>query len=831
MEGHLLPDVVGHVVQVDAVALRQDHLGQPRTVCGEDLLADTADWQDLALQGHLARHADHRSHRAIGQQADQRGGHRDAGGRSVLGHTTGGHVQVEPSTLEGGGVDAELLGVRAHVGERYLGGLLHDLAELPGQRQAFGAVHRGGLDEEHVATDAGDRQPGRHTRHARAVGGLEEEPRTAQPRDDIVGVDAHRCLGAARGDGRRDLAHDLAEGAFERAHARLTRVVRDDRAERLVGDLDLVGTQPRTLDLAAEQVVAGDGDLLVLHVAVEGDDLHAVEQRQRDRVEHVRSRQEHHVGQVEVDLEVVVLEGVVLRRVEHLEQRRGRVTPHVGAELVDLVEQDDGVHGAGLPQGTHQATRLGADVGATVAADLGLVAHATEGDADELPVERPGHRLAQRGLADTGRADEDQDRPGPTAVDRRQATLGAQLAHREVFEDALLHVHEPVVVLVEDVGRGGDVEGVLGADTPGQLEHGVEPGADPAALGALLVGALQLVELTFDRGAHVVGQRGRVDAGTQVVTAVCAVAQLAELLADRVHLATQQELTLGLLHALLDVGADALAQRQVAEGLPRPLQDDAETLLDVDRLEHPGLLLEVQVGRVARRVRERTRLGHVVEYPDQPGGAALGEDVLHHGAVLTSQLVDGTALCVLLDRLDAHPQRGARAGDAGADARTLHAAHHHAAHPVGQLAGVLDRRDRADTRVAALDAGHEQQVTVGRRRCVDRGASLVGLDRHGDHHPGQDHARGQRQQRQGVLEQPVGAVGGIATARRVGRAAAHGIGGNGAVGRRVGPIGFGHLHSSARAPDSIRGTSGEQHAQALKYSRWFSALSAARIPR
>ena len=71
-------------------------------------------------------------------------------------------------------------------------------------------------------------------------------------------------------------------------------------------------------------MVAGDEDLLVLGVAVEAHELHAVEQRAGDGVDHVGGGDEDHVGQVEVDLEVVVAEGVVLGRVEHLEQRRGR---------------------------------------------------------------------------------------------------------------------------------------------------------------------------------------------------------------------------------------------------------------------------------------------------------------------------------------------------------------------------------------------------------------------------------------------------------------------------------------------------------------------------
>ena len=56
------------------------------------------------------------------------------------------------------------------------------------------------------------------------------------------------------------------------------------------------------------------------------------------------------------------------------------------------------------------AARQRADVGAAMAADLGLVAHAAERDAHELAAERARDRAAERGLAGAGRADEAQDR-------------------------------------------------------------------------------------------------------------------------------------------------------------------------------------------------------------------------------------------------------------------------------------------------------------------------------------------------------------------------------------------------------------------------------------
>ena len=78
--------------------------------------------------------------------------------------------------------------------------------------------------------------------------------------------------------------------------------------------------------------------------------------------------------------------------------------------LVDLVEHHHGVARSGLAQRLDDAARQRADVGAAVAADLGLVAHAAERDAHELAPERAGDALAERSLADAGRADEAQDR-------------------------------------------------------------------------------------------------------------------------------------------------------------------------------------------------------------------------------------------------------------------------------------------------------------------------------------------------------------------------------------------------------------------------------------
>ena len=317
-----------------------------------------------------------------------------------------------------------------------------------------------------------------------------------------------------RGQLGGDLAQDLRDRPLELAHAGLAGVVGRDDAQRLVLDDDLVVGQAGALALPGEQVVAGDRDLLLLGVAVEPDELHPVEQRLGDGLDHVGGGQEHHVGQVEVELEVVVAEGVVLRRVEHLEQCRCRVAAVVGADLVDLVEQDDRVHRAGLLDGADDPAGQRADVRTPVAADLGLVAYAAEGDPDEVAAEGACDGLAERGLADPGRAGECEHGAGAATAGDLEPARGATGAHGEVLDDPVLHVLQAGVVGVEDAPGLLDVGGVVGADAPGELEHGVEPGADPAGLGRRVGGALELVGLAQRCLADRLGQVGGLDAAT-----------------------------------------------------------------------------------------------------------------------------------------------------------------------------------------------------------------------------------------------------------------------------------------------------------------------------
>ena len=192
-------------------------------------------------------------------------------------------------------------------------------------------------------------------------------------------------------------------------------------------------------DRVRDQVLARDLDLLVLGVAGDPDDLHAVHQRSGN-IQRIRGRDEHHVGEIVVDLEIVVVEGRVLLGVEDLEQRRRRIAAEIGAHLVDLVQQEQRIRGLRLAHRLDDLAGHRADIGAAMTADLGLVAHAAERHAHEFAARRLRDRLAERGLADAGRADQAQDRSGQL--------VGARL-HRQILDDAVLDLLKPIVIVVE----------------------------------------------------------------------------------------------------------------------------------------------------------------------------------------------------------------------------------------------------------------------------------------------------------------------------------------------------------------------------------------------
>jgi hypothetical protein len=157
--------------------------------------------------------------------------------------------------------------------------------------------------------------------------------------------------------------------------------------------------------LPLDEIAAGDLELFVLDITRQVDDLHAVAQRARDAVEDISRRDEHDLREIERHAEIVVAEGRILLGVEHLEQRRGRITLDAAAELVDLVQHHHAIARPRPADPLNDVPGQRPDICTAVAANFGLVVHAAEADPDKFSARRSRDALAQRGLADTGRTD------------------------------------------------------------------------------------------------------------------------------------------------------------------------------------------------------------------------------------------------------------------------------------------------------------------------------------------------------------------------------------------------------------------------------------------
>ena len=205
--------------------------------------------------------------------------------------------------------------------------------------------------------------------------------------------------------------------------------------------------------------------------------LHAVQERGRDRIRRIGRTDEHDVGKVIRHIHVVIREGVILLRIEDLEECAGRIAVVALGELVDLVEHHDRIGDAALLDAVHDAAGHRADVGSAVAADIRLIPHAAEAHTDIFAPECPGDRLTDTGFAGAGRADEQQD---------GACLLLLEIHDRNLLDDALLDLLQTVMILVQHLLRLIEIHEFWRLRLPGQRRDKIEIVVEHAVLLRLL---------------------------------------------------------------------------------------------------------------------------------------------------------------------------------------------------------------------------------------------------------------------------------------------------------------------------------------------------------
>ena len=540
---------------------------------------------------------------------------------------------------------------------------------------------------------AADLGPGEPVDQARMAAGVEQGIVQELGRPQVL---LHRLLRdqvgplAALGHLAGDFPADLADRSLQVAHAGLVGVAADNDLHDRVVQFDLAGLDAVLADLPGQQVLACDHHLLFQGVTGQLDDLHAVQQRAGDGVTPVGGGDEHDLGKIERQVHIVIGEGVVLLRVEHLEQGRGGVAAVVVADLVDLVHHEHRIVGAHALQTLQNTSGQGADVGPPVTADFGLVAHAAQRQPVELAAHGLGDGLAERGLAHAGGTDKADDRAFGVLV---------EFAHGQVFEDALLDPVETVVVLVEDVGSHLEVEQIRRRFLPGQVDKPVQIGADDGRLGGVGVHHLQPLELLLRLFLGVLGHLLPAQLLAQVFDLLGVAVLVAEFALERLDLLAQEILALAARHLLLGVGLDLGLDRGHFQFLVQQVGHQAQPLGGVDGLKDLLRLGDLQAQVGAHQVGQPARLLDIVDDHHQIRGEQTTQthdffSLLAHGAHQRLGFDGDLTGLGLVDEVDLHPVERLLLLER-AHPRLGDGLHQHLQAAVGQFQGAHDHRHHA----------------------------------------------------------------------------------------------------------------------------------------
>ncbi len=393
----------------------------------------------------------------------------------------------------------------------------------------------------------------------------------------------------------------------------------------LVGDFQLLFLQAMALYLLLGQVALCNLQLFLSGVAGKLNNFHPVQERGRNGAAVVGSGDKEDLGKVIGNLQKVVPEAVVLLRVQHLQQGRGGVPPEVMAQLINFVQQQQGVGAPRLPDGPDNPPRHRGDIGFAVAPDIRFVPDASQGHPHIPAAHGFGDGAGNGGFPHAGRSHQTNDLP---------FNLRRKFAHRQGFQYPLLHLGEAVVLLVQKTPRLGNINFVLGADVPGEVQHRIQVGANHrpllGAAGHLreLIQLLKELPLRFRRQVQ-----GQNPLPVKVQLLVGAF-RLPQLLGDYLHLLPQIILPLVLIHLLPDLLLDVLLQAENLVFLLQQADDSLHPLHDAGFFQNLLLFLIVQLdvaGDIFRKIKGILRIHHVQDQLPRHFGnqvAVLTEEVL-----------------------------------------------------------------------------------------------------------------------------------------------------------------------------------------------------------
>ena len=228
------------------------------------------------------------------------------------------------------------------------------------------------------------------------------------------------------------------------------------------GYAKIVAIQAMSLELLGDQILARNFGFLFQGVTVDFHNFHAVQKGRLYAGQAVGGRYKENLAEIVIQFQVVVKKGVVLFRIQDLQQSRRNIAAKILPDLVDFIQDHDGVGTARFFDALDNTTRHSANIGSAVTADGGLVVDTAQTHADIFPAQGPGNAFAQGSFANPRRSDQKQN---------RSLHIGLEFEDRQVFQNTVFDFFESVMIRVQDFLSSFEVKAVFGHRVPRQFQQ------------------------------------------------------------------------------------------------------------------------------------------------------------------------------------------------------------------------------------------------------------------------------------------------------------------------------------------------------------------------
>ena len=287
-------------------------------------------------------------------------------------------------------------------------------------------------------------------------------------------------------------AKNFSNLLFQFTYTAFTGIRLDDCFQRILWNLDIALLHTVCFQLFRNQVATGNFYLFFGYVAAYFNQLHTVEQRPRNCVQIIGGSNEHHLRQVIIHIQEVVVERSILFRIKHFEQSGRRVALTVGTHLVYLVQYKYGIGRTGFNQTLDNTSGHCSDIRLAVSAYFRFIMYATQGHTDILPLQSSRYRAPQRGLTHTRRT---------IQTDDRRLHISFQLQYGKVLQYTLFYLLQAVMVFIQRLLCISQVQIIRCINAPRQTHHSLQVVQLHTVIGRLRMHALQLIhffqECTF----------------------------------------------------------------------------------------------------------------------------------------------------------------------------------------------------------------------------------------------------------------------------------------------------------------------------------------------